>query len=362
MRSILFIFLVGVLSCASPQKNLEKGNFQKAYSGALSELEKGQRGKNKDILNRAFNEMLESHLTEYELLLRANDLEDLELAYGKRDRVIVDYLKGKRWLSDDFDAQMQNIETEQLDLQDELAETFLGFGNEAMHIYNMNGDKMAAQDAFGFYNKAEQYNLNNEELHQLVNRALLVGTIHILFEADAWDFSYEWDVDRIFKNIERESEGFYQVYFEDIIPHVDCRVEIDFNNLNMSRNRENDIREFTERIQDGYETIIDTTGKTRKEPKYIDIKGAVKIIREIRSYTWEARVKSDRVNNYCDFRSRNFETSFTTESLTYELSGDRRAIPNEYKSQPQDKFKGDEDDIVEDMIEDIYEQVVRYYF
>lgn len=362
MRSVLLMLLIGFLSCASPQKNLDKGNFRKAYNGALSELEKGKRGKNKDILNRAFNEMVKSHLTDYELLMRTNDLEKMEVAFNKREDVIINYLKGKRWLSDDFDTQLNSFETEQVDLQNELVLSFKSLGDEALDVFYATGDKLPAQDAFGFYNKALQFDNTNEELQLLSTKALQAGTVFILFEVDIWDFSHQWDIDRRFEDIEDESEGFYQIYYEQIIPQVDCRVEVDFNNLDVSNNRETEIREFTDRIQDGFETVIDTSGKTRKEPKYVDISGSVTIVKEIKNYTWQARVRTDRINNYCDFRSHNFETAFGTERVNFNLSGDTRAIPNEYKNQSQNNFRDDEDDIIDEMIDDMYNQIVRYYF
>ena len=43
------------------------------------------------------------------------------------------------------------------------------------------------------------------------------------------------------------------------------------------------------------------------------------------------------------------------------ISGDKRAIPEEYLNAPTEEFR-DEDDMAEELLEDLYEQIARAYF
>jgi len=362
MKNLLLLFAVAIISCASPQKNFEKGNFQKAYTGALKDLENGKRGKNKSILNRSFNEMLKAHQTEYDLIMRDADINDWENAFYKRDDLIVNYIKGKIWLDDDFDPPMNEISNENELLSMDIATEYELLGNEAMAEFETNRDKRLAQKAWAFYNKLAQFDPENKNLSTYINRSLEAATVHILFDADAWDFKYEYDIDRKFKNIERKSEGFIQVYFEKNIPHADCMVEIDFNDLENTIRRETNVQDFTERIEDGYKTVKDTSGRVSKVLMYKEVNGSVTRTTEFKEYYWEVRVKSNVYSNYCDFRSRNFESSITLERNKYRLSGDDRAIPSRFKNKRDEEFKDNEDDVVDDMIDDLYDQIVRYYF
>lgn len=362
MKNIILFSLVLFFSCASPQKNFEKGNFNKAYKGALKELENGKRGKNKAILNRSFNEILKAHQTQYTLIMRDADIQDWENAFYKRNDLIEDYIKGKRWLDNDFDATMEKLMDENEVLSSDIANEYELMGNEAMAVYATNGDKRAAQNAFAFYNKLAEYDPNNSRVNVYVNQALEAATVHILFDADAWDFRYEYDIDRKFKNLENQSSGFIQIYYEQNIPHADCMVEIDFNDLEERIRQETNTQNFTEQIEDGYETVKDTSGRVSKIPIYKDVSGSVITTTEYKEYYWEVRSKSNSYTNFCDFRSKNFDSSITLERTFYRLSGDERAIPSRFKNQNDEEFRDDEDDVVEDLIDDLYNQIVRYYF
>jgi len=362
MKNLVLLLSVFILSCASPQKNFEKGNFGKAYKGALSELEDGKRGKNKSILNRSFNEMLKAHQTEYNLIMRDADIQDWEQAFNKRENLIVDYLKGERWLDDDFNVPMDKITDANNELSDNIGKEYELMGNDAMALYSTNGDKRIAQDAFRFYNKMAEYDPNNSMLNTYINQSLEAATVHILFDADVWDFRYQYDIDRKFKNLENQSDGFIQIYFEENIPHADCMVEIDFNDLDVRVRQESNVQEFTEQIQDGFETVTDTSGRVRKEPIYKDVSGSVTTTTEYKEHYWEVRVKTNSYTNFCDFRSKNFDSLITLERNTYRLSGDERAIPSRFKNQRDEEFRDDEDDVAEDLIDDLYNQIVRYYF
>ncbi|MBT8233733.1 MAG: hypothetical protein HKO66_15360 [Saprospiraceae bacterium] len=362
MKKYLLIALAGMLfACASPEKKFEKGNYQSAFNGALKELTKGKRGKNKDILNRSFREILKQHNSQYALDMRSGQVRDWASAFNDRNNIIEDYIKAKRWLSDDFDRQIEIYEEEQIVLAQDITGYYEDMADNSMELFFSRGDKIAAQEAFAHYQNAIQFDDDNDTLVVKLNQALEAGTIHILFEADSWDFRYEYEIDRTFKDVERKSGGFLQVYFEENIPSVDCRIEIDFNSLDIDVGKSTEVKEFSKRIKDGTETVIDTSGKRTEVDKYITVTGSVVIVTEIKKYDWEARSRVNQMSEFCDFRTRSFNTAFIDEIEYYDLSGDQRAIPFEYKTTSQEKFI-DEDNVVGDLIDDIYHQVIRVYF
>ena len=110
----------------SPQKHFEKGNFEKAFQGALKDLEKSSSDrKKKNILNKSFEQIVLQHQTDWQLAQHSNHIEDLEDVYDDRSQLVDNYLKAKRWLNVSFSSTLETIETEQEDLRIELAANFL---------------------------------------------------------------------------------------------------------------------------------------------------------------------------------------------------------------------------------------------
>lgn len=85
------------------------------------------------------------------------------------------------------------------------------------------------------------------------------------------------------------------------------------------------------------------------------------IITRTKTVTWEADVRVNALTPNCSVSSENFEDFYQSVAREVRTSGDERAIPEEYLDAPKEQFI-EEDDMVEQILEDLYEQIVRAYF
>jgi len=352
------------VACASPQKNFRKGNYEKAFSGTLKNLEKGGSDrKDKQILNKSFNELLKRYKNENSDLAQTNHIEDWEDSFVAADELIAKYNSASRFLDSDFDTPLESIILDNEELGSQIADNYFELANMSMGDFNASGDKLAAQDAFLMYEKVKYYDrkLQYADINNLLEGALEAGTIIVIVDADTWELSYGWDVDRRFDDVERIRAGnFYAVYFEENIDNSDCFLEVDFGSLNIRESEGSSTERFTERIVDGYETVTDSSGTTRN-PIYKNVSGTVTILRQEVLYEWDARVRTRSYTDYCDFRNNSFDSRITDRRERYQISGDERAIPDRYKTNGTD-FNFSESEVVDDLIDDIYNQFIRYYF
>ena len=358
------ILLFGVsllLSCASPQKSFKKGKYEKAYQSALKSLKKGQKDRKlKSVLNNSFDKLYEKHTIEAEKLATRNFIEDWEGANGHLDKLIGYYYDGKAYLDPEFDEPMEFVMNDADTLKANLAGGYFDLGDDRLKEYDRTQNKFSAQDAHQFFTKSVYYGYK-PNIDTLIERALEASIIYMTIEAYApYDRRFEWDINRRFDDLESESDGYLTIRYGDFSNNADCNMEIEFSNLRRYVNEDYSTRQFSERIEDGYETRTDTSGKTTRVPIYRDVTGEVTIIREEYTFEWGARVRSYGDSRYCDYNDRRFEEEEKVTRERYQTSGDDRAIPSQYKNDREQPI--DEDDIAEDLIDDIYREIRRYYF
>lgn len=361
--SFVFLSLIIFMGCVSPQKHFTKGNYQKAFNGALKELngDKNKR-KNKVLLNKAFQRMLEEADVQFQNLSTSHSLEQREDALYLYEPVISSYRNGRSYLNAEYDLEIDQIENEVANLEYSLAEEYFLEGQRGMESFDKYYDKYAAQDANRYFNKSREFRFEHESLDSLLDWSFRAGLIHIVIETNAWDFQYNWRIDNQFRNIINQSRGFRVVHYENLLSNADCYVDINFNNLEVIDSESFYNESFTEEIQDGYKTVVDTSGHSSSVPNYITVQGTVKVNTTTRQYNWRVLSTVRKMSNYCSLDTRQFGAQKQETIETYEFSGDSRAIPNRFKNQLPQNFKDNEDRIIESLIADIYRDIQYSYF
>ncbi len=364
MKIYCLAFIVSLLySCASPHKNFEKGNYDKAYSGVLKELEKGSKSrKDKNILNKSFDSMLRQEMTDTELHMRSSDVRDWERVYSSHEKLIKDYIKGKRWLNNDFSEIMQKIEIDQDTLALNIADAYILDGNSLMNNYNLNGNKGIAKEAHKLFLRAQKYGYYEDELIKLTLESLNAATIYTLVESNSWNPLMKGKIDSRFREIERESNIYFQVLYNDSPNYVDCYIGLHFNDLDIKDSRNITTDNYSKEIVDSYKTYIDSSGVKQSIPNYKTIKASVKCITELKIYRWNARVRIDRKFNYCDHHPQTINVKYEMVSKTYSIQGNREALPDNLKNLKNEYFPINERQVIENLLDDLYKQFKREYF
>ena len=361
---IFFCFLV--VACGSPKKYYSDGNYKKAYSAALKDLKSGKKDRSlKTILHNSLNEMIEDNNSERTALLRSDLIEDWEEAYDITDELIELYNEGSRYADSKYESTMLSLETDNNILKDDIISSYVELGDMNMEGYTEQGDKRQAQEAYYMYNSALKYDhpMGMSDTRIKADNALLAGTIVIDITVDSWDARYNWDIERAFKEFEDNDELFYEISFDSWSQETDCQLDVGFSSLDKDIRQQSRIESFVEEIEDGYRDQVDTSGNTTRVPIYREVRGQVTIIEETFIYNWDIRVRANNGNGYCDFRNNQFNVSRQVIIANYETSGDQRAIPNEYSNTSNQTFTtSDERNLIEDLIEESFDTIERYYF
>lgn len=364
MKRIL-VYLLGIiifLSCASPQKSFKKGDYEKAYTSALKSLKKGEKDRKlKTILNNSFDELYRQHLDKAEKLIASGYIEDWEEAYLHMNKVIVFYVEGSAYLDNEIDESIRVLKADSDSLKTDLAQGYYDLADEKIKAFESNNDKNLARESHQFYLKSLEYGYDDKDIADQVDYAYQGAVIVLNVIAEApYERSFGWEIDRRFDDLENESENYLEVVYDNRNVRADCNMEIQFSNFRRNLDENYSTRSFSERVEDGYETQVDTSGKTTRVQKYATVTGEVTITSEEYTFEWGAYARTYGDNRYCDFPDRRFDERERRTNERYQVRGDRRAIPNQYLNDRVENIN--EERIAEEMIDDIYNQVRRYYF
>jgi len=295
-------------------------------------------------------------------MLRAAEMELISSHdYKKYDELLNLYDEGKRYLSSDFDPMMEHVQLSKDTLQRGLALNFFDLGQMSMAAFDETQNKLAAQDAHYYFERVRTYDRNFPDILDEIDEALEKGVILVLVEADApFEPSYSWEINNEFDDVERESSDYVEIRYNRLTFDADCVLQIDFGRINVNRDQSSRTENFSEEVADGFETQRDTSGREIRVQKYKTVQGTVRTISENITYRWEMAVRPGGITEYCDYNQRFFSAEERLVIERYELSGDREAIPSRYRQ--DDNGRIDEEDVAEELIEQLYDQFIRYYF
>jgi hypothetical protein len=142
---------------------------------------------------------------------------------------------------------------------------------------------------------------------------------------------------------------------------VDCVMEIVLHDLDFDLDESSSTDKYERRVEDGYETKVDTSGQEIQIPKYINVSGSVTTttFRKTGSFRVEVNIRSKSDN--CNLSGADFWTELE-DVITEEIrEGDERALPNNSSSIFTEELR-DDDEMAEEMAINLYNQVVDYYF
>lgn len=357
---LLLISMTLIAACSSSKELMEKGKYKQAFDSALSKLKKGKSSReDKQVLNSAFNQILNDDKMEIGRLEQSTDLTDLEQAYLAYDNAIDLYDKGSQYLESKYGNQIDEFRTSQENTRLTLVDQYWNFANQDLQDYESSNDKSYARSAYTLLSKVKQYKGIYPDLNELQAYAYESAIIKVGIDADAvFALEYDWEVENVFEDMEGRS-GFMEYIYEPR-EQVDCFLDIDLEYLDFDTRESRQSQQVSENIQDGFTTVKDEDGNSTQVPKYIEVYGTViSIITEIRGQ-WTADVDVDSYNNECNFRDETFRTESIRTCEYYEYEGDQRARPNNINfGQRMDcNFK---DEMVNEMLIDLYNNVVREY-
>lgn len=365
MRQGLLFFLFPLFTaCTSPREAFENQDYDKAYKLALASLNQGKGGKEeRRILQQSLENILARESEEGRRLADSEKPEGWEttlgINYGLQEKI----KEARAFLPEAFEKDLHTLTRQARWLRKSLYDHYYARGREDLEEAASTGLKEHAQLAHGAFTKARLYaEALSPQLDSLTQLAHRKGIVYYVVEIDApFDITYNWEIEHVFSRLEEEGGGFLRIAYEEPLKNPDCAIVIRFNPLDIEIEEETGDEDFNREVIIEYETVTDTVGNETRVPVYGNVEGNVLIITRTKTATWEAEALINALTPNCSLPPHSFQASASSTAREIRTSGDERAIPREYLDAPEENFR-EEDDMVEELLEDLYEQVVRAFF
>ena len=366
MRKILpylLLVLSLTLACKTADKALDSGNYDKAYKLSMKALKKEKSVKeNKSILEKSLKQIIKREQVKITAKTNSKDLNDWDDALSINLDLQEKIENASNYIGNVYGLEYDQLEKDYHDLRNELSVIYYNLGIEDLDKAIPENDKLLAQDAYFHFIKSEDYGNQSSNLDSLKSVSLEAGLLVYVVEADA-SFDYNWEVDRRFRDIESYSDSFHKVIYDRGSSDADCGIEISFGRIDVYYDEDSQSRTFQESVLVGTETQVDTAGNETEINVYETVEGTVYTLERKKFVRWEARVDIRSYTNNCGLSGNTFQETITSEIEEYQYDGDERAIPDRYRrnARSAEEFR-DTDDMAEDLLEELYREIVRSLF
>jgi len=344
--------IMAMQSCASPQKMLDRGNYDELIDLATRKLE-GKKNKKAEYvmaLEEAFERVTQEDMARANRLKQENRPENWDRIYDiyrsidrRQDQVrpflpLVDQHGIK--------ASFRFVKVGSLlaEAKEKAAEYHYAQAQEFLRESQDNSNQFAARNAYTELERIERYYRTYREKQQMQDLALKLGRSHILLLVEnntraIISRSLEDEIIKIgVQDMQRRWQAYYTEYREDI--PFDYKVVMDLQAIDIGPSLVKE-REYEEskQIKDGFDYVLDDNGNVMKDTLGNDIK----VDRYTQVHAWvlethqqkETRIAGQlqffdlHKNRLVDSRPLAAEAIFENYAATYK--GDRRALSRETK-------------------------------
>ena len=365
MRASFILIMVGFCffgACTSAKEAFQKGDYNSAIKKSLKEIkaEKDVR-QNKTLLNRAFDKK------SLELISKIEDRSKLGLTplknlYDDYEDFLTLSTEVKPYLEPENLDKKIKLEKNADVLLDDICKILVDTGMEHYDNARVKKDKKEARLAYETLTDLASYDIYQKykEATSLIDQALELAIYHYQFDIDhGFNIGESWEIKSQFSKLPNRGSTYKKFYVDGKCKPCDCVIELNFRDLRESKHISSETKSFEKKVEDGFTTTKDDKGNIIKIPVYKILRGQVAIEKTRYDFNWEIRSDVNKNTSACDADYRTFDASKSVEVFDYRISGDRDAIPGEYKNYTRPNL--DKDDLIEDLLEDLFNQVVNYY-
>ena len=138
-----------------------------------------------------------------------------------------------------------------------------------------------------------------------------------------------------------------------------AKIEISLSSLDIDTKESENSEEFKTDI-----TTTETT--TNSDGEEVEVESTTEVL--AKTYTkeitktaeWDVSIAVEGTNN-CSVRDTRFTEDYTSKIVEMRYEGDKRALPSRFKSGSDGDLMSD-DDMMEELLEKVYDQVERHIF
>ncbi len=356
----LILITLTIAACSSPQKTFNKGNYESAFKQTFKKLKKGKATKeDKAILTRSLNELNKTAIVQADTLGKSPYIEDWEQAYEVYETLVERNEKVFELLPDALDVELDFYNNKKEQLGQMLIKEYIIYGQENLEKSHNTGLKKFAQEAYRDFDKAIYYGGDENQLSPMQEEAVELGKVYYNIVLDTRFHQYEWEIKNEFRKLSYESSTFKDIRVEEPSPNVDCNIEIVFQDIYFNIEESSDQMDYADRVITGYETVVDTAGRTTEEPIYETVTATVARVTYYKTARIDAGLYVDAATRNCDFEDRNFSETIQDKAEIRRVYGDERAVPAGERNS-EEELESDED-MAEELIDDLFVRIRRRF-
>lgn len=345
-----FLIVLVLLSCQSPQKMYNNGN----YSGALYQLNKKIRkgkAKREDVAlaQRSMDKLDQESLDEIQELRESDNPDKWGKALKNYDRLIEKHEDFARLVKFDSD-RVAELKVEKESLQQDIIDYHMSEGYELIAASYEEDNKFFARESHIHFEEAKKYGADYEDLDSLIKTSYLRSVLYYAVDVNNRNFGFNR-----MRDIEDISTKYLEVEETAFCKDCDCEIEIDISRIYHDERTNDFTRTYTDRIQDGYTTETDTSGNKVQVPKYVNISADLTTIEIQRESLMRIDMNVYERSKSCNIREDRYEIGLLSEGVAYNVNGDERAIPANINLRGE--RLPDEREIEEELYEELYDRL-----
>ena len=364
MRIIFYLLIViSVASCASPQKSLEKGNYGKAFKSALSDLRKNKsNSKSKKILITALEEIIIQEREYLNMVMASGSVKKQADGLKAIDKLQDKIESAEPYTGDKFTQVYESLADDEEWLIEEVSGYYADEAIAYLEEFDQTGEKIKARRAFESFRRSNKYAPLTEGLDSLMEQSLELAQVFYNIEVSTiWNVYHANDIRRKMEDLADNDGTYLQVYFDSAAPSsdFDCNIEISFGSLDLDT-RENESSQEYEREIKTTETTTNAAGEEVEVEVVTVVRATVFTTEIVKTAGWDVDV-SVRGNRNCSLRGDRFSEQVFSRIENERFEGDERALPSSYRSSRDETLMSDSD-LVDDLLERVYDRVERELF
>lgn len=351
---LAFFALVSLLflgACASPEKLLERGNYEGAISASLKKLsgKKNKKTKHVKALEAAFEKATHYDMREIQVLQKENrsenwvEINKIHRRIQRRQSLIEPLLP--LYASDGYKADFKFVRVEELELDSKkkAADHYYSEGKRYLAEAE-RGDKESARKAYENFEDIQRYYKSYKDEDRLMKRAKELGTVYVLFkmENDSRTIlprDFEKEIKRI--SVRDLNSTWRTVHLNpEANNQYDYTVVMRLTQIEVSPDHVKE-REYVDdkTIEEGWEYVLDNNGNVRKDSAGNDIKIPKKVLIKARVFESYQHKEAHVAGRLEFFDNRDKEIVHTEplavdaifENYAAKFDGDKRALTEDSK-------------------------------
>ena len=355
---VLFITLF-IFACTATENSIGDNSTERRYNNALSNLKSGSTStKHVDNLKSILTEIVTTNEGIKDSLSRDLSLENKELTYDINDYLIQKIFPTTAFTGGLYASKMDSLQVEQQALQAELQTFFFTQGKQHLDKAINLKDKLEGQKAYFSFEKAQKYGASVDDLLQ---QSLQHSVISYNFKAIAAENRYQILVDERFVGVEDINRKFKKFYYRNDSVHTDCSITIAFDRFQDTQEEQRETKSFQQQVQTGTRTETDGNGNEKEVATFGTVYGTAIKIQKIKTFTCQITLSATSTSNSCDVTDKLILETLTVSATEINVSGDERALPEEYQNFSPQILPMDRD-IVEQLIEQAYQRIQSELF